>query len=248
MTGAMRVAGLTRHPIKGIGSEALDRITLNAEKPMPGDRVWAVSHDQHPGRDGWRPRRDFLVVASGPSLAAVTAKSDGGRITLTHPDRPDAQFDLPDDEAALLEWVTPLWPKDRPSPQKLHRAPFSTGMPDNGIASLSILTQSSLDALSAKVGQTLDARRFRGNVLLNGTEPWAEFEWIGKRIQIGDAVLDVIEPIERCRATEANPETGERDANTLGALRDGFGHQDFGVYARVVQSGEVAVGDPAVIQ
>ncbi|HMO09219.1 MAG TPA: molybdenum cofactor biosysynthesis protein, partial [Paracoccaceae bacterium] len=27
---------------------------------------------------------------------------------------------------------------------------------------------------------------------------------------------------------------------------DGWGHQDFGVYARVLQGGPVAVGDPAV--
>jgi hypothetical protein len=52
-----------------------------------------------------------------------------------------------------------------------------------------------------------------------------------------------VEPIGRCRATEANPDTGRRDANTLAALEDGWGHTQFGVYAMVRKGGRVAVGD-----
>jgi GTP-binding protein len=52
-----------------------------------------------------------------------------------------------------------------------------------------------------------------------------------------------VEPIGRCRATEANPDTGRRDANTLAALEDGWGHTRFGVYAMVRKGGRVAVGD-----
>jgi uncharacterized protein YcbX len=55
----------------------------------------------------------------------------------------------------------------------------------------------------------------------------------------------VVEPIGRCRATEANPETGRRDAPTLAALEDGWGHTRFGVYAMVRKGGLVAVGDEA---
>ena len=36
---------------------------------------------------------------------------------------------------------------------------------------------------------------------------------------------------------------GERAADTLQGLAQGFGHQDFGVYARVIEGGQVAVGD-----
>ena len=53
----------------------------------------------------------------------------------------------------------------------------------------------------------------------------------------------MIEPIGRCRATEANPETGRRDAATLAALEEALGRTDFGVYAIVRRAGRVAVGD-----
>ena len=62
---------------------------------------------------------------------------------------------------------------------------------------------------------------------------------------LGDATLRVREVITRCKATTVDPETGVADADTLGALRDGWGHQDFGVYAEVIAGGRVAVGDRA---
>ena len=30
--------------------------------------------------------------------------------------------------------------------------------------------------------------------------------------------------------------------NTLAALETGYGHQDFGIYARVIEGGEIALG------
>ena len=40
----------------------------------------------------------------------------------------------------------------------------------------------------------------------------------------------------------ANPDTGRRDLDALGALQ-ALGHQEFGVYAEVIHGGEVATGD-----
>ncbi|MGI9393180.1 MAG: hypothetical protein ACR2OY_00900 [Boseongicola sp.] len=46
----------------------------------------------------------------------------------------------------------------------------------------------------------------------------------------------------RCKATMANPDTGRRDLDTLGLLDD-LGHQEFGVYAEVIEGGTLSVGD-----
>ena len=77
---------------------------------------------------------------------------------------------------------------------------------------------------------------------MDGLAPWEEFDWIGKTVRVGGTVLKVHERIERCLHTAANPKTGARDADTLGALRDGWDHQDFGVYAEVIEGGEIALG------
>ena len=51
----------------------------------------------------------------------------------------------------------------------------------------------------------------------------------------------------RCLATATNPVTGVRDTDTLGALKNTFGHQHFGVYAVVTKDGHVALGDQAQV-
>jgi uncharacterized protein YcbX len=121
------------------------------------------------------------------------------------------------------------------------------GMSDAPFASVSILNEASLRALSQKIGKPLDPRRFRGNLWLDGLAPWEEFDLVGKRLRIGEAEFDIVEPIGRCRATEANPDTGRRDANTLAALEDGWGHTQFGVYAMVRKGGRISVGDTAAL-
>ncbi|TRD22191.1 MOSC domain-containing protein [Palleronia caenipelagi] len=243
----MKVTDLWRYPLKGLGRERLEQVYLTTDSALPGDRAWAVRHANGVEAEGWRPCNEFLRTASGPLLAAVELSSNGDTLTLIHPERPAGRFALPEDGAQLIDWVRPLWPESRPAPVAVVPGPASTGMSDNGQATLSILNQSSLNALSACAGVPVDQRRFRGNIVIDGAEPWAEFNWIGKRLTLGSITVEVTEVITRCRATEASPETGTRDVNTLAILRDQFGHQDFGVYARVVSGGSLAVGDAVAL-
>jgi uncharacterized protein len=241
-----RLTQIWRHPIKGIGAERLDHVGLKVDRPLPIDRAWAVLEEGGEAGEGWRACRNFLRGAKGPSLMAVRARVEGETIHLSHPDLPDLAIDPEEDgaAAALFTWLKPIYPADRRPAAGLVRAPLM-GMSDAPFASVAVLNESSLRALSQKLGQSLDPRRFRGNLWLDGLAPWEEFDLVGKRLRIGEAELEVVEPIGRCRATEANPETGRSDAATLAALEDGWGHTQFGVYAMVRRGGRVAVGDAA---
>ncbi|MDG3041689.1 MOSC domain-containing protein [Roseicyclus marinus] len=238
------LAQIWRHPIKGIGAERLDHAGLQVDRPLPLDRAWAVLEEGGEGGEGWRACRNFLRGAKGASLMAVTARVEGDVIHLSHPARPDLSIDpdTQDGAEALFAWLKPIYPTDRRAPAALIKAP-AQGMSDAPFASVAVLNMASLRALSQKLGQDLDPRRFRGNLWLEGLAPWEEFDLVGKRLRIGAAELEVIEPITRCRATEANPDTGRRDAGTLAALQDGWGHADFGAYAMVRRAGRVDVGD-----
>ena len=99
-----------------------------------------------------------------------------------------------------------------------------------------------LTALIPRSAWRILRHRWRSNIWIDGQAPWAEFNWIGKDIAIGGAILRVKEPTTRCISTAANPDTGQRDADTLGALQH-FGHQDFSVLAEVIQDGTIAIGD-----
>jgi uncharacterized protein YcbX len=59
----------------------------------------------------------------------------------------------------------------------------------------------------------------------------------------GGARLRVIAPITRCAATEVNPATAERDIPMVAELMRHFGHNLMGIYAEVLDPGDIATGD-----
>ncbi len=245
-----RVAALWRHPIKSHGREALSRVHLEKGQTMPWDRRWAVAHEDAKIVDmaAWAPCQNFSRGAKAPALMAINTSVNEatGTVTLSHPDRPDLTFDPDAEQALFLEWVRPLMPENRSASARILR-PKAHGMTDTDFPSVSLLNLASNDALSSVMGQPLSMLRWRGNIHIDGLSPWAEQGWIGKEIRIGPVLFKVREEIVRCRATTANPDTGERDADTLGALNTNFGHQNFGVYAEVTQSGNIALGDPVEV-
>lgn len=243
MTG--RLAQICRHPIKGHGRETLASVRLLAGECLPWDRHWAVAHEAAKLEPGWNPCVNFARGAKAPELMAVTSHLDEATatVTLRHPAQGDITF-RPDDVADLprfLDWVHPLNPANRAQPAQIVSA--GRGMTDSDFPSVSILSTASLADLSARMATPLSPHRFRGNLWLDGAAPWEELQWIGRDIHIGGATLRVNERITRCNATKVNPETGTPDADTLAALEAAFGHQDFGVYATVIDGGLIATGD-----
>ncbi|MBT9384896.1 MOSC domain-containing protein [Pseudooceanicola sp. CBS1P-1] len=237
-----RVAQIWRHPIKGIGAEPLDSVTLTAGRPLPGDRAWAMTTGDTVDTGTWQSCKNFARGCFGPQLMAITARSAAGIVHLDHPTAGAIRIDPARDGAALRDWLAPLWPEARPALGSLIPAPEDTGLSDANYACLSVLGTASLAALSEACGRPLDPRRFRGNLWLSGLAPFEELDWTGRRMQIGATVLEVVERIDRCRATQVNPETGEEDTPTLATLRKTWGHIDFGVKARVIAGGDIATG------
>ncbi|SMX39589.1 MOSC domain-containing protein [Octadecabacter ascidiaceicola] len=243
------VAELWRHPIKSHGRETLAAVDLQTGKCLPWDRHWAVTHDltKFDG-SGWVMCRNFMIGSRTPNLAGIWAELDEatGQITLRHQDLGAITFNPNEDAPAFLDWVAPLCPTGRAVPTGIVSVE-GRGMTDSDYPSVSIMTRSSHAAVEDAIGQPLEHERWRGNIWLNGTQPFEEFDWIGKTIRIGTAELEIREPIERCMHTASNPVTGERDADTLGTLNSKFGHQNFGVYAVVTKDGHVALSDQAEV-
>ena len=70
---------------------------------------------------------------------------------------------------------------------------------------------------------------------------------MGRSVRAGEALLTVIRLDPRCALTTRDPETGERDADTLRWLasyrRGDDGQVYCGLYADVARAGTVRVGD-----
>ena len=117
----------------------------------------------------------------------------------------------------------------------------------------SLVSDGSLAELARQIGQpTVDARRFRMLIEIQGAAAHEEDTWIGRRIAIGDAILRVTLQDARCAITTQDPDTGKRDLDTLRTLiayrglREGK-YADFGVLADVVQPGRVRLGDEVTL-
>jgi len=245
MTGTL--AHIFRHPIKAHGREALASVLLSEGACLPWDRHWAVAHGRSKfdaDAPEWTPCSQFQRGARTPGLMAIEARFDeaSGVMVLTHPALAPLEF-LPETEgSALVEWLGPISPGGDFAPVALVSAP-GRGMTDSDFPSISLNNLSSNTALAQYMGVDLSIHRWRGNLWLEGFEPFAEMGWIGREVRIGEARLRVEERIGRCKATTANPATGEVDADTLAGLRGLIGAQDFGVYAVVISPGRIAPGD-----
>lgn len=116
----------------------------------------------------------------------------------------------------------------------------------------SLVTDGSIAELTRQAGvEAVDPRRFRMLIEIAGAEPHEEDAWVGRRVAVGEAILAITTRDPRCAITTQDPDTGERDLDTLRTiiayrgLRDGR-HADFGVLGDVDRPGTVRLGDELV--
>ncbi len=242
-----RVAHLFRHPIKAIGREEVTEVDLIAGQTLPGDRRFAVAHEAAKLEDGaWNRCVNFIRGASSPQLMAVTLRSDGDLLHLSHPDRPDLTINPATDGPALVDWVAPLVAEGRAAPTHLVPAPADRGLTDTSAPSISMASLASHDHVAAKAAHPFQIHRWRCNIFLDGPAPWEEFDWVGKTLKLGEAEARVEKRIDRCMATTVNTDTGQRDVPTLDILKD-LGHQDFSVALIVTKGGRLRTGDEVTL-
>jgi uncharacterized protein YcbX len=120
--------------------------------------------------------------------------------------------------------------------------------------SVTLLSHGSLETLAGVTGvDEVDPRRFRMNFGVTGVDAHAEDGWLGRRVQLGDAVVVPDGHVGRCLITSRQPETGQIDLDKLKALASYRGDLDtteklaFGVFGAVARPGRVRVGDPVTL-
>jgi uncharacterized protein len=107
---------------------------------------------------------------------------------------------------------------------------------------VTIVSTASLRKFDDEAGHDVDARRFRMLFHVDGCDPHEEDDWLGRRVRVGDAVVCVVELVERCVVTTRDPTSGRRDLDTLALLKRYRGSIDFGVRATVDTPGALSVG------
>ncbi len=110
---------------------------------------------------------------------------------------------------------------------------------------LLIMSLQSLETLSRLAPeQQFDVRRFRPNLLVeaDSAAPFPEQEWIGRKLRVGDAEVEVLMACPRCVMTTHGFDDLPRDPGIMRTLvREAEGN--LGVYARVTSAATVELGD-----
>jgi len=247
------VSGLYRYPVKGLSAEVLTTVDLRPGRTIAHDRRFAIAHGTapiDPASPRWLPKAHFLQLMSNPRLAALAAEYDAATTTLAvkRGGRTVARGDLSTQTGrTVIEqfFAAYMTAELRGAPRLVDRG--DEAFSDADAPFVSIINRASVTDLERVVGSPVDPARFRGNIVVEGADPWAEFGWVGSRLRIGGAELTVDDRIGRCAATNVDPTTGQRDRTVPRDLLRGFGHDDCGVYARVTLGGAVAPGDTVTV-
>jgi uncharacterized protein YcbX len=247
------IKAIHRYPVKGLSAEALPRTVLSARQTVPFDRIYAIENGPSgfdPAKPAYFPKFKFLELMRNARLGALRTAFDSTSHTLTirSENRVAAAGDLrtPEGRAAIEQFFAEFCADElRGPPKVLHAGGHSFS--DVAKKVVSIINLASVAAVEDAAGAAVHPLRFRGNLQVDGWPAWREFDLLGQDIAIGpSARLKVVKRIVRCAATEVDPDTGIRDLPVPRTLRDNFGHIDCGVYAEVIEGGEIAVGDAVI--
>jgi len=251
-----RVARLSIAPVRSLSLEHPDSIELTPAGVAEDRRFYLID-------DGGR-LIDQLIAGR---LVQVRANSDpeATRLGLAFPDGTAIDGEIALGEAVETDvhgriakgrvvvgpWADALAPYAG-EPVRIVRCdrPGGTRVRDGEVRNaVSLVGDGSVRRLARELGvASLDARRFRMLIELDGARPHEEDGWIGTDVEIGSAVLSITKADARCAITTHDPTTGQRDVDTLrGIIRYRGLSEDrkalFGVLGAVAVPGRISIGD-----
>ena len=235
------------------GTRHLDRddVVLDRHGPV-GDRTWCLVD---------RAAARVLRTVENPHLLSLTVRdvgtADGPRLAVTSADGRTTEAGVQDADDGIRAFD--YWGRGariRLQDTTLHDL-FSEELGRDVVLAraergdvvyadpVSVVTTGALrrleEALRADgyaVPSPLDAR-FRATVTLDLDDDPPT----GTRLRLGDAVVEVTDPLERCAVVDLDPVTGERsDLRLMPHLRAADGRLLFGRGARVLRPGTVRLG------
>ncbi|MDN4525141.1 MOSC domain-containing protein [Fictibacillus fluitans] len=228
---------LVRHPVKSFFGESVQETQI-MDYGLYGDRSHAFLDET---------RKDkFLTITQFPEMVRYKARFSGAESLDSYPG-----VEITTPEGKIVSWGDEELTKELEDQSQRKISPVSyspTHVPFGPIeeAHLQLVTDASLNKLKELAGkQEIEHRRFRPNLYISLVEkiPFIEETWFGKRVKIGDEVeIQLLGHCERCSIITYHPESAEWDASLLKTVAKER-QNNFGVYASVIKTGNVRVGN-----
>lgn len=246
----MRIASLYRYPVKGLSPEPIETATLTPGGYFPGDRLFAIENGPSgfdPAAPVHQPKIKYLMLMRNEALARLQTQyeDDADALVIRQDGQETLRAEMATEagRAALSAFFETFMPDELRGKPQLLTAPDGYRFTDSRSGFLSIINLASVSDLGQQLGVTLDPLRFRGNVMVEGLPAWAENEMVGQELSTASGLrLRVIKRIERCAATNVDPQSGIRDLQIPKTLMSSYGHVDCGIYCEVLAGGTLSKG------
>jgi uncharacterized protein YcbX len=248
---SVAVCGLAVTPVKATRLMAVDSIVLERDGAVGNRRFFVV--DERDRMVNSKMLGELQTVVASCSDRSLSLRFPGGAVVegeVVHGPLVRTRFFSVVVDAHVLEgpWADAL--------SELVGRPVRLVEPDASavdrgpIGAASLISRASLSELAAHAGvPSVDARRFRMLIEIDGIGAHEEDRWVGSVVDIGDAAVRFEGHVGRCLITSRDPDTGVVDLPTLDILGEyrsdvaGTEPLPFGVYGSVVTPGMIRVGD-----
>lgn len=226
------VAVCARYPVKSLCGQECDRLELT-ELGVRADRGWALRTAD--GRRG-SGKNSHRWIKLDHLLEMSAWRDDGGTTRLRLPDGREYDAGDPAASAALSEVVG----------QPVTLVPAGE-TPHYDLAPIHLVTSATLRWWADQApGAAVGWQRTRANLVLSVDGVGRpEDDWVGRRLRLGSALLEVAQRCERCvMVTQAQGELSHGPGLLRVLAPCG---RNLGVYATVLRAGVVELGDEVLL-
>jgi uncharacterized protein len=221
---------LRRYPVKSMGGEPLEGCTLTLQG-IPGDRRYAFVQTASRSSFPWLTARELPELLCYGTCAEEVDPQEAEVIVTT-----------PSGERLLVKSDELRQALESHSGRELFLLHDYRGSYD--VAPISLISSQTVGRLAEESETDEDHVRFRPNLLvhLKTGEAFDELSWVGRILRLGNARIAITEVDQRCMMITLDPTTAKPSPLVLRCLVQQH-KQCAGVYASVLTSGEVRVGD-----
>lgn len=253
------ISSINYCPVKSVSFQTIENCEIKKNIGIIGDRVFAFAKDldleqvklfeksPEERKGKWNK---VLTLKNSPVLNKYNFVLKDKKLTFTLKDHEILTININElsEREALSTKITEL-ENSLKQPivlMKNNESPFFDTSISNKVDfvnSVSLLNIQSINDFQKKIEKEIEPSIFRGNICVDGIEPWKEREWIGKIIKINNVFFKVEKNIPRCVAINLKPQTDDNSFNLLQSLKKTYNHFEMGIYLTALDDGNISIGN-----
>ena len=253
------ISSINYCPVKSVSFQTIEKCEIKKNIGITGDRVFAFAKDldleqaklfEKSPDDRKGKWNKVLTLKNSPVLNKYNFVLKDKKLTFTLKDHEILTININElsEREALSTKITEL-ENSLKQPivlMKNNKSPFFDTSISNKVDfvnSVSLLNIQSINDFQNKIEKEIEPSIFRGNICVDGIEPWKEREWIGKIIKINNVFFKVEKNIPRCVAINLKPQTDDNSFNLLQSLKKTYNHFEMGIYLTALDDGNISIGN-----